>query len=216
MAKPIGILGGTFDPVHNGHLRMAIECLERLDLTEVHMIPLYAPPHRPAPHASPEDRLAMLSLAAGKVSGLVVDGSELYRKGVSYTIDTVIAMRERIGNTPVCLLIGTDAFNTLHTWRRWRELLDHVHIVVADRPGAHLITEDKTLNNILDQYLISSAGILHTSPAGKFFHLQIPWLDISATRIRDMIRAGKNPAFLLPGAVIHYIHDHQLYLSNPP
>ncbi|MGH8120697.1 MAG: nicotinate (nicotinamide) nucleotide adenylyltransferase, partial [Gammaproteobacteria bacterium] len=133
--KPIGILGGTFDPVHHGHLRLAIECCERLALAEVRLVPLRVPPHRKPPRASPEHRLAMLKLAAENKNNLIVDDSELRRKTISYTIDTVSTLRKSSGRTPLCLLLGTDAFNMLHTWHRWQALLDYVHVVIAERPG---------------------------------------------------------------------------------
>lgn len=212
--KPIGILGGTFDPVHFGHLRMAIECLERLAFAEARLVPLYSPPHRRPPLAAPEHRLAMLKIAVGTADKLIVDDCELQRQSISYTIDTVSALREKFNNTPVCLLMGTDAFNTLHTWHRWRSLLDHVHIVVAERPGVTLKPEHAELNTVLDKHVVSDATILHTTRGGRIFRLQIPWLDISATRIRDMLRMHHNPAYLLPDGVIDYIHAHHLYAGT--
>ena len=211
MAKPIGILGGTFDPVHNGHLRMAIECLERLALAEVRLIPLYAPPHRQPPRTAPEHRLAMLKIAVGTADKLIVDDSELQRKSISYTIDTVSALREQDKNTPLCLLMGSDAFNTLHTWHRWQSLPDYVHIVIAERPGVATMPGHAGLKTLLDKNIVDDASILHTARNGKIFRLQIPWLDISSTRIRDMLRMRHNPAYLLPGAVIDYIHTQRLY-----
>ena len=214
MTKPIGILGGTFDPVHYGHLRMAIECHERLALAEVRLVPLHAPPHRRPPHAAPEHRLAMLKIAVGTTDHLKVDDCELQRQNISYTIDTVSALREKLGNTPICLLIGTDAFNTLPTWHRWQSLLDIVHIVVAERPGTILKPEHAELNALFDKHDATDATILHTTCNGKIFRLQIPWLDISATRIRDMLRMRHDPSYLLPDAVIEYIHTHTLYAST--
>lgn len=214
MAKPIGILGGTFDPVHNGHLRLAIECYERLALAEVRLIPLHAPPHRRPPHAPPADRLAMLNLAVGRMDRLKVDDCELKRQSVSYTIDTVTALRQELGATPICLLTGMDAFNALPTWHRWQSLLDFVHIVVADRPGAAQVPEHTGLRVLLKTHAVTDAALLHTLPGGKIFRLQIPWLDISATRIRDLLRMQHEPAFLLPDAVISYIHDHHLYAGT--
>ena len=214
MTKPIGILGGTFDPVHYGHLRMAIECLERLALAEVRLVPLYTPPHRRAPHAAPEHRLAMLKIAVGAAGKLKVDDCELHRQSISYTIDTVSALRAKLGNTPICLLMGTDAFNILHTWHRWQTLLDHVHIVVAERPGVAPDPENTELKALLDKHILNDAALLHTTRSGKILRLQIPWLDISATRIRDMLRMRHDPAYLLPDAVIDYIHNHHLYADT--
>jgi nicotinate-nucleotide adenylyltransferase len=211
MTKPIGILGGTFDPVHHGHLRMAIECLDSLALAEVRLVPLYSPPHRRAPQATPEHRLAMLKIAVGTMDNLKVEDYELRRQGISYTIDTVSALRKNFGNTPICLLMGMDAFYTLHTWHRWQSLLDYVHIVVTERPGVAFVPEHAELKDLLSNHNVTDATVLNTTKCGSIFHLQIPWLDISATRIRGMLRMHQNPAFLLPAAVIDYIQTHRLY-----
>ena len=211
MAKPIGILGGTFDPVHNGHLRMAIECLERLALAEVRMVPSYAPPHRQPPRTAPEHRLAMLKVATAAMDNLKVDDRELQRKSISYTIDTVSALRAQDKNTPLCLLMGADAFNTLHTWHHWQSLLDYVHLVIAERPGVAPMPEHAVLRTLLEQHAVADAATLHTTRNGKIFRLQIPWLDISSTRIRDMLRMQHQPEYLLPDGVIDYIHTHHLY-----
>ncbi len=132
--KPIGILGGTFDPVHNGHLRLAIEFYEQLDLAELKIIPLHIPPHRESPLADSGQRLNMLQLAIENIDGLVIDDCELQRKTTSYTIDTISLVKEKTGDTPVCLLMGYDAFAKIYTWHRWEELLEYVHLVIADRP----------------------------------------------------------------------------------
>jgi len=212
--KPIGILGGTFDPVHHGHLRLAIECIERLALAEVRLVPLRVPPHRKPPRASPEHRLAMLKLATANKNNLIVDDSELRRKDISYTIDTVSALRKNSGRTPLCLLMGTDAFNMLHTWHRWQSLLDYVHIVIAERPGVVCTPENAELNSVLVKHTAMDPTALHTAENGRIFRVQIPWLDISATRIRDMLRMRHNTSFLLPEAVIDYIHTHGLYAGT--
>jgi nicotinate-nucleotide adenylyltransferase len=212
--KPIGILGGTFDPVHNGHLRLAIECLEKLALAEVRLIPLYAPPHRRPPRTAAEHRLAMLKIAVKTADKLKVDDCELRRKSISYTIDTVSTLREKNKNKPLCLLMGADAFNALHTWHRWESLLDYVHLVIAERPGVAPLPEHAGLKTLLDKNIVADATVLHTTRNGKIFRLQIPWLDISATRIRDMLRMHHNPAYLMPDGVIDYIHTHQLYAGT--
>jgi len=212
--KPIGILGGTFDPVHHGHLRLAMECYERLDLAEVRLMPLHTPPHRHLPHASPGQRLAMLEIAIEGIPGLIIDNCELNKNDVTYTIDTLSATRDGVGNRPVCLLMGMDAFNTLHTWRRWKSLLDYSHIVIADRPdntGKQNIPE---LNALLDAHSVSDTEPLHKTPAGKIYKMIIPMLDISATQIRNIIASGMNTKFLLPDDVIKFIHNNNLYQSK--
>lgn len=214
MAKPIGILGGTFDPVHHGHLRLAIECHERIDLQEVRLIPLYSPPHRQQTVATPEQRLAMLEIALRDLHGLVIDDCELRRNEVSYTIDTVSKLRQTTGNTPLCLLMGTDAFCALHTWRRWQELLDFVHIVIAQRPGIRIEPEAAELTGMLDKHGTDDISALHKSPAGKIFGIHMPLLDISATQLRNIFSEKRSPAFLLPDGVIDYINTNHIYQTG--
>lgn len=214
MAKPIGILGGTFDPIHHGHLRMAMECYERLALSEMRFIPLHTPPHRQQPFTSPEHRLAMLELAINNIEVLKIDQCELRRRKVSYTIDTVKLIRAKEGETPLCLLMGSDAFNTLPGWRDWQSLLDYVHIVIAERYGSREQPLDPALARLMDKYQTDNAENLNRQSAGKIFELHMPILDISATQIRDIFRRKNSPAFLLPDKVIDYIYSHNIYQTG--
>ncbi|MEE9551742.1 MAG: nicotinate-nucleotide adenylyltransferase [Gammaproteobacteria bacterium] len=211
--KPIGILGGTFDPIHNGHLRLAIESYEQLDLEEVRLIPLNIPPHRNTPHASPEQRLEMMEIALHKLSGLVIDDCELHREGPSYTIDTVSVARDKVGDTPICLLMGMDAFNTISSWHRWEELLDQVHIVIADRP-ADDIAKDPNITVFLNRHHVDDISKLHKAPAGNIFKIDIPMLDISASKIKNIISSDKDASYLLPGNVLDFIKTNNLYQQN--
>lgn len=216
MSRPIGILGGTFDPVHHGHLRMAIECYEQLGLEEVRFIPLKTPPHRQKPVANPELRLAMLNLAINNIRGLTIDKCELQREDVSYTIDTVKLIRAQIEDTPLCLLLGTDAFRWLYTWKNWESLLDFVHIVVAERLGQQPGTLNPELTQLLANHKTDQVDDLKNRPAGKIFEIRIPSLDISATRIREIFKNNENPAFLLPDEVINYIYTNNIYQKAEP
>ncbi len=136
-ARRIGIFGGTFDPVHNGHLRTALEVAELLAFDELRLVPASVPPHRGAPLATAAERLRMLQLAADAHPGFVVDDRELVRGGASYTIDTLRSLRAELGETVrLCLIVGMDAFAAIDTWKEWRALGDHAHIVVVQRPGA--------------------------------------------------------------------------------
>jgi nicotinate-nucleotide adenylyltransferase len=211
MTKPIGILGGTFDPVHNGHIRMAIECYERLDLEEVRIIPLHTPPHRHQPAASPAQRFKMLDMATEKLDEITVDVCELEKGGVSYTIDTVRLMRERFRGSSLCLLMGMDAFNVMHTWRHWKELLDYVHIVIAERPGSLISPDNPDLKDLMDCHQTDSLSQLHDSPCGRIFKIAVPLLDISSTQIRDIFLTGRNPSMLLPENVIEYVKAGHIY-----
>ena len=211
LPKPIGILGGTFDPVHHGHLRMAIECYERLGLAEVRFIPLHTPPHRQKPYASPAQRLAMLDLAIKDRNGFTIDECELQSEEISYTIDTVKSIREKETSTPLCLLMGADAFNTLPTWKDWESLPDYVHIVIAERAGQQPRTLNPELTRLLANHRTDRANDLNKQPAGKIFEVVMPILDISATQIRETFYNKGNPSFLLPDSVINYIHAHNIY-----
>lgn len=131
----IGLLGGTFDPIHFGHLRPALELYETLDLEQLRIIPCGTPPHRDPPCANGEQRLAMLRLALAGQPGLVIDPRELQRPGPSYMVDTLISLREELGDVPLALIIGMDAFHGLERWHRWRELVDLCHLIVIHRPG---------------------------------------------------------------------------------
>lgn len=211
MADAVGILGGTFDPFHYGHLRLAIECHEKLNLKNLRLVPLYKPPHRDAPVATAEQRLAMLSLAVRDHGFLQIDDCELQRRGVSYTVDTVKHLRDKAGKIPLCLLMGRDAFNNLTGWRDWQNLIGYAHIVVVDRPGNSLASNEASLAEFIHQHRTNKLDELHAQPASKLFELEIPLLDISATQIRSTIHSGNDPSGLLPEAVMEYIYTHSLY-----
>lgn len=211
MARPIGILGGTFDPVHNGHIRMAIECYEKLELEEVRLIPLHTPPHRLEPAATPEQRYKMLEMATKKLDGLIVDDCELIKGGISYTIETIHMMRKKFNGTSLCLLMGADAFNSMHTWYQWKDLLTFVHIVIAERPGNATNPDYPDLKNLLVKHQTGIISNLYDLPFGKIFEITMPLLDISSTQIRNIFLTKKNPAMLLPENIIEYIEANHIY-----
>ncbi len=210
----LGVLGGTFDPIHNGHLRLAIEFYERLDLTELRLIPLRAPSHRDPPLADPEHRLAMLQLAIENITGLTVDDCELQRGSTSYTIETVSLVKEKIGDSPLCLLMGIDAFAKINTWHRWEELLEYVHIVIADRPGNHTKEYDQEIAVLIKTHLTDDISELQQSSAGKIYRITMPMLDISATQIRNLISNNQDAHGLVSEKVLDFIHLHNLYKTN--
>jgi len=207
----IGIFGGTFDPIHYGHLRPALEVGESLGLREMRMLPSRLPPHRESPMASAEQRLAMLRLALEGQSSLVVDTRELEREGPSYMVDTLISLRAELGDEPLSLVLGADAYLTLETWRRWRELPDLAHLVIAHRPGWRLDAADAAVRELFRERLAASPGELAARPAGLLWLQPVTQLDISATRIRNLIAAGHSPRYLLPDSVLAYIREHGLY-----
>ncbi|MFO1432164.1 MAG: nicotinate-nucleotide adenylyltransferase [Candidatus Competibacteraceae bacterium] len=209
-ANPVGILGGTFDPVHNGHLRIALEVLEALELAEVRFIPCRLPPHRGQPQATPAQRLKLLRLAVAGQPGFVVDERELRREGPSYMVDTLASLRAEVGNTPLCLLLGRDAFNDLPGWHCWRNILEFTHLIVLERPGA-APTPAGELNQLIERCRLDHPGALREKAAGGILIQPVTQLAISATRIRQLLAQGHSPRYLLPEAVWDAIREHGLY-----
>jgi len=203
----IGIFGGTFDPVHYGHLRSALEVKEIFGLSEVRLIPSAQPPHREQPAASALMRLHMLDLAIKNQQGLTIDTRELTRSGASYMVDTLKSLRQELKDEPLLLFIGSDAFNQLKTWYQWQHLFDYAHIVVMTRPGFEI----QNLDDFFKARRATEITELAHNHAGKLYFLQVTQLDISATAIRNMIAEQQNPGFLLPDTVIAYIKKHKLY-----
>ena len=213
LKAPIGILGGTFDPIHIGHLRPAIEARDALGLAEVRLLPNHIPPHRANPFCSSEQRLAMVALAAAENPGFVVDERELQRDKPSYTIDTLELMRaEMAAYDQLFLLLGWDAFCGLPTWHRWEELLQHCHILVLQRPDADSEPPD-ALRNLLAARSVSDPLALKGASGQIAFVWQTP-LAVSATQIRQLLASGKSVRYLVPDAVLAYIDAHGLYRAS--
>ncbi|WP_426663420.1 nicotinate-nucleotide adenylyltransferase [Rhodanobacter aciditrophus] len=197
--RPLAIFGGTFDPIHIGHLTVAWEAAELLD-AEVRLMPANVPPHRPAPLASPAERVAMLCAALAGQSRLVLDARELERDGPSYTIDTLRELRAEQGERPLVLLLGADAFAGLPTWNRWRELFDFAHIGVLSRPGVEVTLPDSLVAEIAARR-VDDVAALRAAPCGRLVELAVTPLEISATRIRELLAAGRDPRYLLPAGL---------------
>jgi nicotinate-nucleotide adenylyltransferase len=219
LIRPIGVLGGTFDPIHHGHLRLAQEALEQCGLRQVRIIPNGTPPHRNAPLAHPQQRLEMVRLALHGNSGLTLDEREIFRAGPCYTVHTLESLREELGaKQPICLLLGSDAFLQLHTWYQWHRLFELAHIVVMQRPGQPLgnamLGADVALRDEYHARLAPTPQCLHEQPAGRLLALDLPQLEISATDIRRRVEEGRSLRYLLPDAVAWYIHTHRLYANQ--
>jgi len=209
-AAAIGLFGGTFDPVHFGHLRAALEAREKLGLSRLHLLPAGDPPHRAVTVATAVQRRAMLELAIASCPGLQVDDRELRRAGPSYMVDTLADVRGEAGQAPVLLLIGQDAANMLDSWHRWRDLFSLAHLVVMRRPDAHFRCTGE-LQQQIERRRVAEPGDLLQAPAGKVMSLEVTQLDISSTLIRRLIAAKRSPQFLLPDPVLEYIRREQLY-----
>ena len=213
--RPIGILGGTFDPIHYGHLRPALEMLETLQLAEVRFIPCRIPAHRATPLITAEQRLELVQRAIADQPGFVADDRELRRDGPSYMVDTLASLRDDLGDDiPLCLILGADAFRGLPSWHRWQQLSELAHIVVMQRPGA-LSSLPSVLEEFIAQRLIEDVVILRQKPAGSILFQLVTQLHISATQIRALLAHGQSPRYLLPEAALAYIHDRALYRSLP-
>ena len=213
LPQRIGVLGGTFDPVHIGHLRGGLEVAELMQLDELRLTPNARPPHRDTPQVSALDRLAMVECAVAGVATLVVDSRELQRDTPSYTIDTLELMRADLAaDDQLFLLLGWDAFCGLPTWHRWVDLLLHCHILVLQRPDADSEPPD-ALRNLLAARSVSDPLALK-GPGGQIaFVWQTP-LAVSATQIRQLLASGKSVRYLVPDAVLAYIDAHGLYRAS--
>ena len=205
----IGILGGTFDPVHFGHLRIGLECKEALGLDELRVIPCAVPPHRDSPHANAEQRTAMLSTALADTDEFVIDDRELRRTGYSYTVDTLTALKAEFPEAAFYLIIGSDSFQSLPRWHNWKSILALSNIVVAQRPdhGDDMASE----TGIKLKSRFCSVDEIKQSISEKITFVGVSQLGISATDIRERIKKNKSVKYLLPDSVITYIKNQALY-----
>ena len=208
----LGLLGGTFDPVHIGHVRLAIEIRERLRLDRVLLEVAARPPHRVPPQASAEDRMHMARLAVEAIDGIEADDLEYHRPGPSYMVDTLEGLKRREGNTPLALILGMDAFAGLHTWHRWERLLDLAHLILVGRPGRRPPRGTPAAQCLRDR-LVPGYAQLCEHNAGSILELNPPLLDVSASSIRDRLRQGLSVRYLVPDTVARYIKDQGLYTS---
>ena len=209
----IGLLGGTFNPIHFGHLRMAQELADALNLDEVRFIPSANPPHKAAPSVSAEHRASMVQLAIENNPLFKLDTRELTRNGASYTIDTLISLRNELGSdVSLSLMMGSDAFTKLNTWHRWQELLNFCHLILVQRPNS-LIKQPlyHALETLLHQHYTEDLEDLSSQAAGCIHMQSVTALDISSTAIRAAFQNKLIPRYLLPENVIRYIESHQLY-----
>lgn len=207
----IGILGGTFDPIHYGHLRTAVDVLLRLSLDEIRFIPCGEPPHRAKPVAQPLQRLAMVRAAIAGHKGFTVDDRELRRDGPSYMVDTLISLKRDFKSESLCLILGTDAFNGLPQWYQWQQILELANIVVMQRPGINgKIELNKRLLAQL-KHRIVDADNLKRNQNGAICFVPVTQLDISATTIRQYWQQNKSIQFFLPDSVITLIQQQNIY-----
>ena len=214
--RKVGLFGGTFDPVHLGHLRLALEAAESLGLEQVRLLPCHRPPHRNNPQVDSRQRAEMLHLAMGASSLLSVDERELGREGPSYTLETLQQLRAELGpDVSLVWILGSDAFAHLEAWHRWRELLDWAHLLVVRRPG-YALPEQGVLRDWWQAHKAECDDALELAPAGSILVRELRLLPISATEIRALAEAGRSPAYLVPERVGVYMQKHGLYTRPPP
>lgn len=209
--EPLALFGGTFDPVHYGHLRCADEAREKLKLETLYLLPAGTPAHRQTPRASVQQRLEMLTLALTEFPYLEIDDRETRRSGPSYMVDTLKELREAFPDRPLLLLVGQDAANYLHTWSRWEQLFELAHIVILTRPGSKTEYRQDVAKQVQRRSVDDLQQLLR-SQAGSVYKLEVISLDISATMIKSIIRLGRSPASMLPAPVLNYIGENRLYL----
>lgn len=208
--RPIGVFGGTFDPIHYGHLRSAFEMLQALALDEVRFVPCGDPPHRGVTYASADMRLELVRRAVDGQDAFTVDDRELRRGGPSYTIDTLAELRTEFPGRSLGLIVGMDAFLGLPGWHRWEDILATAHIVVAHRPGWKA-PDIGVLGDLVAERGTHRVEDLHAETHGRIHIHAVTQLEIASTEIRDLVAAGRDPRFLMPDAVRDQIINTGLY-----
>lgn len=217
MRRGIAVFGGTFDPVHMGHLRSAIEVAEYLELASVRLIPASQPAHREPSVCTLEQRLEMLRLAVAKEPLLEIDERECNRPGPSYMVDTLASLREEFGSAvPVVLALGVDSFLTLSEWYRWEEIINLAHILVLDRPGWDNLLEEMVpdLARLLHECEVHARAPLLETPSGSVLRISLTQLNISASQIRQFVANGRSVRYLLPDLVADFILKNGVYKSG--
>jgi nicotinate-nucleotide adenylyltransferase len=208
----LGILGGTFNPIHNGHLHLAERLQQTLGFEAVRFMPAAIPALKDVPSVSAEQRAGMVKLAIINHPTFEIDTRELERAGPSYTIDSLISLRKELGDeVSICWLIGSDAFAKLNTWHRWSELLNYCHFLVVKRPHSEQLNWNAEVESLLESHETSEVETIKNSASGKILIQEIEALDISSTQIRQHIASKENVGNLMPSNVINYIQKYHLY-----
>ncbi len=204
----IGVFGGTFDPIHCGHIAVAEFLTQTYPLQEIHFIPCQTPPHRTMPHATPAQRLEMIKLAIAGHKSWIADDIDLQRPGPSYMVDTLELLHQRQPLDSWCLILGMDAFLQLDQWKDWHKILTQTHLLVVNRPGYNA-DETHWSHHILKQKGVANFQELKRYKTGKILILTMPPVATSATQIRE--QNPINIPYALPPAVLKYIQEQRLY-----
>ncbi len=213
MTKRIGVMGGMFDPIHNGHLQVASMALQLLNLDHIRFVPCHIPNHRERAISSPQQRLAMLKLATAQLEKFVIDDRELKHNGVSYSVTTLSSLREEFPSEQLVFIMGIDAFNSLPGWHRWKTLLSLCHLLVVNRPGFVLDTASE-IANVLVENRVWNAQDLFKNKCGAVFLLDTLAIELSSSQVRERIHSGLPLSGLLPGQVEKYMREHNLYTAT--
>lgn len=211
--KRAGVLGGMYNPVHDGHLRAAIEARELLGLDEVRLVPCASPPHRDAPKVPASLRAEMVSAAVAGIDFLRLDARELELPPPSYTLRTLESLHAEMPGTDFVLLLGEDAFRGFDRWHEWQKVAALARIAVMRRPGNEDLELPETLRAWLGEVEVARERLFERAPPAVTF-CEITALDISSTRIRELRAANRDPRFLLPDAVLEIIEREQLYVRE--
>ncbi|MCD6039557.1 MAG: nadD [Gammaproteobacteria bacterium] len=210
LAQPIAIFGGTFDPIHHGHLYVALELQQAYNLAEVRLVPCWQPVHRAPAIATAKQRLDMLAWAVKNEPKLKIDDCEIQRQTPSYMVDTISLFRKKLSNTPLCLILGIDAWIGFAEWHSYEIILQLCHIIIVQRPFYFLPSTGKVAK-LFQQYSNQDVSAMHHSLGGYIFFHPTTSPNISATAIRDQFAKNQDPRHLLPESVYHYIIKHGIY-----
>lgn len=210
----LAILGGTFDPVHFGHLKSAVAVRDLLGVAILKLVPSFIPPHKSLPDSTAVQRLSMLQIAMDDLCGIAVDDREISRQGVSYTVETLQSFRDEVGgNRPLYFVLGIDSFCTLNEWQRWREINDIAHLVVLSRPGYRPKIPSE-LQDWANRNTVAGISCIEGRSCGGICHVDLVQIEVSASKIREMIGAGIRPTGKMPEKVIDYVFEHRLYRTK--
>ncbi len=209
----IGIFGGTFNPIHNGHLRIALDIFEDFGLHQLRFIPLANAVHREQPAADGDIRLAMIEAAIGSQHCFMADAREIHRGGPSYTVDTLASLHEDFPDSPLCLLLGSDAFNQFMQWHQPERILQLANLIVMQRPNYRL-PDEQSLQALVHTHKVDSIAKWRQQGSGAILFHPVTQLDISASDIRRRIAQYRSARYLTPDPVIELIESNHLYQQN--
>jgi len=207
-SRLIGIFGGTFDPIHNGHLQSVLSLFNTLHFDRIHLLPSSTPPHRSPTHSSSQHRLRMVELVSEDFPQLIADDRECMRQGKSYTIDTLKSFRAQFPDDSLAFITGMDAYLDMPNWKQWQDYLTYAHIIVMQRPGYKLIPSWG------EKYIIDCESRLFLQMQGSIYFAQTELVDISSTQIREKIKSGKSLQDDLPDNILNYIIENKLYANT--